>query len=205
MSLSVIILTTLTYFYRDVDTMNREMDRHQKESFQKLFVENRLASILPKALSEKNKVKKDFYFFTNSAFGEFLKSGNPHLIFSFDNGNMLDKDFSNHVIGMLYLDTLNRLCIAVWPVPKRWPQIGLPPLKKEILLENVEQLKFSFYIPPEKDRKNWGINSTSLDIQGPWVSEWRNDYKQLPSMIKIELLKKNRFRRNADDVCFSIS
>jgi len=189
MGLAVMVLTTLTYFYSDIDSLNREMERIQKESFHNLYVENRLSMILPRAVSERDS-KKDFYFFTSTTPGGFFKAGSTNLVFTFDNGVMLDKDFSNHVLARLYLDPQNRLCLATWPSPKRWNPVGLTSMKKEVLLENVEQLQFSFYVPPEKDRSKWGVASKPLEIKGPWVNEWRSEYKQLPTLIKVELVKK---------------
>lgn len=195
MGLSVIVLTTLSYFYRDIDGLNREMDRTQKESFQLLYVENRLANILPKTLSESGKDKKDFYFFTNSNTRGFFKEGSTQLIFAYDNGNQLNKEFSNNVLGLLYLNKRNSLYLATWPSPKRWPEMTPPPMREELLLENVTQLKFSFYIPPEQDRSAFGVAFPPLEgIEsqvGTWVTEWKSEYKQLPTLIKIELIKKH--------------
>lgn len=201
MTLTVLVLTTLTYFYRQVIVIGSDLDKVQKESFEKRYVENILSDVLPKATSEKDP-KNDFVFFT--APEEIGLTKSPSLIFTFDNGIDIDKVFSNNVIGRLFVDPSGRLILAYWPSPKRWDGNPSPPMKKEILLEGVDSLGFEFFIAPKKDsepkketatkdeKKSTDKPEAEKDVdpepQGDWRKDnWPADYKQLPAMIKLNL------------------
>lgn len=176
-ALTVIILTTLTFFYRQVGMIGAEVGRISIENFRMRYAETRLASILPKVVAENNK-NKDFVFFSiNDDSGS--KPGSQGLIFTFFNGISLDKEIANHALGRIYLDNDNNLVFAYWPSPKRWEKDKFPEMKKEILLENVDDVKFEFFIPPdknsegensqkdsEKDLKNQNLEKKDLEKSG---------------------------------------
>lgn len=199
--LAVALLTTLTYFYRQVSWLDVESEKIQKENFQLRYLENRLAKIFPNVLAEHDLKKKEFHFFTSGDLGGLLATGNPSLVFMFDNGASLDTKKANHLLARLYVDKEHRLCLATWPAPARWDQEGklAPPPQKEILIDNIESLSFLFFIAPERDRslikENLSSNETpsleqSQDTKGEWVSEWNRSYEYLPSMIKIIISRK---------------
>lgn len=100
--------------------------------------------------------------------------------------------------------------IAYWPSPKRWENNRVPPIKKELLLQGVENLTFEFYIAPAKkeqessepsqENKNGkpleekNTNKKTLEEQtkvepepkGEWRKQaWLQEYKQLPVMVKV--------------------
>lgn len=161
MGLAMILLSTLTYFYQQVEWMNTEAERTQKENFQLRYAENRLSRIFPTTLSERTE-KKHFYFFTSNAEG-MLKT--PSLVFTFNNGLKLCASFASEVLGRLYLDEQKKqLCLALWPSPKRWEN-GMPPMTKEVLLDNVESLAFNFYVAPKRDRSKVETKKTLVSNQ----------------------------------------
>ena len=128
MVLTIAVLMTLTFFYRQVMTIGVEIEKTKNQDFYLRYVESRLARILPKAVSPTSK-EQDFVFF--SLGDEALtKPGSQSLIFTFDNGVNLDKKFSNHVLGRLYLDTHGRLMLAYWPSPARLEKGGNTSIKK---------------------------------------------------------------------------
>ena len=47
MALTVVILMTLSYLYRDVSIIGQELDKSKTENFYLRYIENRLMSILP--------------------------------------------------------------------------------------------------------------------------------------------------------------
>ena len=199
MVLAMVVLSTLTFFYHQVNLINVEMDREQNESFQKRYVENRLANILPKTLSSKDP-SKDFHFFTSPDLGGLFKPGTTSLVFSFDNCVQLDKKMSYDVIGRIFLDNEGNLALAKWPSEKRWKENEASPISKEILLKNVENLSFSFYIPPERgktkpEEKPLGSKvkfEIPQELKGRWVAQWEKEYHQLPAIVKIIITRKNR-------------
>lgn len=201
-SLTALLLLLLMFFYRDQDYVNVKLDKQEQEAFRMMYVENRLSQILPKTVSSYD-VKHDFYFFTSSDANGVLKPGLPSLVFTFDNGNELDKSFSNHVLARLYVDKSNRLSLATLPSPNRWEGEHALSMKQEILMEDVEDLQFEFYVPPEKDRKiileqakskgAQKIGETLPEIlpKNHWHQLWKPDYKQLPAIVRINVALKS--------------
>lgn len=195
LALTVIVLTTLTFFYRQVSEIDAQTEKVISDNFQLRYAETRLAEILPRTISASNQ-KHDFVFFSIEGDG-LAKPGSQSLIFTFDNQISLDKMFSNHVIGRIYLDTKGNLTLAYWPSPKRWERNHLPPMKKEILLENVDNLAFEFYIAPVKEiaaepkddkKTSKGDKSPppSPEPKGAWRKlPWQVEFQQLPAMIRV--------------------
>jgi hypothetical protein len=149
MALAVMVLSALTFFYQQVDSLNTQMDKIQREIFQMRYLENRLIDIFSQVCSKDK--QKNFYFFS-SPDNALFKPGTSSLTFCFDNGISLDKPFSGEVLGRFFLNSANQLILAMWPTPNSWDQHIAPSMKKEILLENVEDLSFEFFIAPEKKR-----------------------------------------------------
>lgn len=179
MALTMLAITTLLYFYYQVDEINRSIEKVQETSFQSRYLEGRLAAILPRTLGE-NDPSKDFIFATTDGKPGLTKGGWPTLLFMYDNGVDLNPDFSNNVLGRLYVSEKGDLMLAMWPAPGRWRSDQPVPMRKELLFEGVEGMAFSFFIPPQKDRK------TKVEGEG-WVEEWKQEYKQLPALVSIDL------------------
>lgn len=197
LSLTMIILSTLTYFYHQLTTINAAMDKAQKESFQLRFVENRLASVLPRIVSAKDP-QSEFHFFTAPNLTGLFKEGSSSLVFVFDNCVQLNKEMAYHVIARLYLDQEGNLTLAKWPVQKRWKENETPPLHKEVLMQNVDSLAFDFFIPPLKGAKAAngqaqpnGVEGIPADLRGRWVEEWPMQYRQLPAIVRLKLKTAN--------------
>jgi type II secretory pathway component PulJ len=196
MLLTMIVLTALMYFFREVQMISHETERHQNESFQQRYLENRLMDILPK--SQKPALKKSF-FFTGAGGGGLFKVGTSYLVFTYDNGVNFDPEFSNHVLSRLYIDPQEQLILAKWPAPKRWEKGVSPPMKKEILMTNVENISFEFYVPLEYKGELFGrrISEESWklldrDLMQEWMPEWKQEYNMLPAMVKVHLKVKDK-------------
>lgn len=179
MALTMLAITALIYFYSQVDSLNNAVEKVQEESFHSRYFEGRLASILPKSLGETDP-SKDFLFITTDGKPGLTKGGMPTLLFMFDNGIDLNPDFSNHVLGRLYVSEKGDLMLAMWPAPARWRSDQPVPMRKELLFENVEEMEFKFFIPPQKDKKR------KLENEG-WVEEWGQEYRRLPALISVHL------------------
>lgn len=181
--LTTILLTALTFFYRDMTTFNAELDKLHIVQFQQSYIQKRLSAILPKILASKPK-QKDFYFFTGSPV-----NGSPSLVFTYDNGPCLDRDFAGHVLGRLFVDKNNALVLASWAAPSRW--IEEPSLKKEVLMGDVESLHFRFYVPPEHDLSKTGPGQHLEGITyNQWYEDWPSHLKELPAMVHIRIQQK---------------
>lgn len=192
-----LLLSLLMYFYRDLDKFNQASENLQREAFKISYIENRLADILPKAISPRDS-KGDFYFFTSLNANGLLVNGFLSLVFTFDNGVILDKPFSNHVLGRLYVDGDQQLWLAIWPSPKRWDQTTPQhiPIKKELLLDHVEKIHFEFFVAPERNRSRIitspNMNHKRVEIypKDCWLQEWKYEYQQLPAIVKINIVRR---------------
>ncbi len=210
--LTVLILSTLLFFYQQISLISIDVDRVKAEHFNLRYVENRLSSILPRAVNEKDK-GDDFVFFSLSDAGVGM-AGSQSLIYTFDNDISRDSLFSNNVIGRLYLDKQGFLTLAYWPSPKRQEKGSPIPIKKEILLEGVESLSFEFFIPPEKTglenpEKNSekhpdkGQENPSPEPKGGWRKQlWLGEFKKLPAMIKLNIGFKDVKGKKKDPLIF---
>jgi type II secretory pathway component PulJ len=226
MGLTMVLLSVLTFFYRQMTELDAISQQVQKQNFEILYVENRLMHVLPKAVSEKTK-KKDFAFFLSPDVSGLFKNNNSSLVFTYDNA-LVNPEFANHVLGRLFVDNQNRLCLATWPSFKRWDNTN-PPLQKEILMENVESLSFEFFKAPDRDKGSPNTEEaddkltdplkakpqtnpptkqtsspdkdadkeTDADkdngtepVKGAWIPEWKQEYKQLPSIVRVKVERK---------------
>lgn len=203
--LTVAILMTLTFFYRQVTEIGAEVDRVNVKNFNMRYIEARLAHVLPRAVEAK---EKDFVFFSVGDEG-LTKPGSQSLVFTYNNGISFAKAFSGHVLARIYLDKGGNLMIAYWPSPKRWEKNQeQPPMKKEMLFQGAENLTFEFYIAPamktvpikekkpneardpkDKDSKpEVEKNISEPEPKGEWRKQaWLEEYKELPVMVKIIL------------------
>lgn len=91
-------------------------------------------------------------------------------------------------------------------------------MKKEVLLEDVQSLKFWFFIAPDK---KWQLDSNNQaqtqppsgqttppannqgtptqakpeikpSPEGEWINEWSQDFKLLPAIIRLEIKRDNK-------------
>ncbi len=203
-----VLMATVMFFYKQIAWMNSEMEKVERTKFVKSYVENRLAAVIPKTTSP-TKDKQEFYFFTRNDTEALFKNGSSSLIFTFNNGINLNKPFSNAVLGRLWLDKEGRFILSMWPVPKRWIEEEMPPIKSEILLENVESLSYEFYVPPEKNmdliaqvNPDKEYLKKRNEIPPGWHKEWKNDYNSLPALVKLHLKMSTQNEKESNEVTF---
>ncbi len=218
LALTALALSTLLFFYKEISSLNTKADEMEKESFKLRYIESKFSFIFPRMVSQKN--KKDFFFFTSQDPGGLFATGNPlSLVFTFDRGVNLVKPFSNVVLAQMYLDTDHRIHLATWPAPSRWTEGNNIPMQSEVLMENVESLKFWFFIAPNKTWKDRNISPGNDETEqednptptpetpvqsgktevivnpspeGAWIDYWSQDFNQLPALIKIEIKRKGK-------------
>lgn len=202
MGLMTILMTALMGFYAQMEYVHAQVDRAREEGFELRYIQARLSHVLPRIIavhtSPKEKEKTDdFYFFSSQDENERLRS--PNLVFTYDNGVDLDPAFSNRVLGRLFLEQENgkkQLSLATWPVPRCWRSTD-PPMKKEVLLENVTDLEFLFFFPRPPGEgmaiKLKGIVSpfdkeSKVDPEEDiWHDQWIMNYQDLPVIVKLRL------------------
>jgi type II secretory pathway pseudopilin PulG len=203
MTLVSVLLTALMGYYGQIEIIRYDVDRAQDEGFQLRYLQARLAYVLPRILpfkwpQKESEKSRDYFFFTTGSEG-----GSPQfsdLVFSYDNGIDLDEKFSNNVLGRLFVeetDDNNYLILATWPVPRCWTKEDeSPPIRKEVLIDRVEELQFAFFHPPEEPEK---VRRTPSAIGGPtiageveiernqWYTNWNQSFKALPAIVKVRI------------------
>ncbi len=202
MSLTIAILSAVLFFYRQIQELTAKSEALQRQGFEQRYLENRLSTIFPLTANAKQ-AKKNFYFFTFSDPGGIFKANSAKsLFFSFDNRINIDKQITNLVLGELYLDPQENLCLAIWPAPSRWQEGTTPTVKKEVLLRQVDSLTFSFFVPPENKKPVAPISANETIrvattvvkplAEGSWVTDWSQDYQFLPGLVKLEIKRKGK-------------
>lgn len=196
--LATLLISTLLFFYTGLYQIDKKLMDAEETNFHLMLAENRLQDILPKSVSPKTK-KSDFLFFSTKG-SPLFKEGTESLLFIYDNGIDLDKPFSNHVLGRLFVDKEGQLTLATWPSPARWEDTSLPPMKKEVLLTGVQGLSFSFFVPPDMGEKKTiqakeiikGKQQLDPQPKGTWISPWLKEYNTLPALIKVEVKQEGK-------------
>lgn len=187
--LTMILLSAMVLFYRQIIMIDKESQKLEKEHFKLAYLEKKLNSTIPNAISPTDP-GKDFYFFTSN---NATENNSLSLVFTFDNGVNLKNDKSNHLLARLFIDENQNLVLATWPSPKVWDINPNPEITKEILLENVSSMDFEFYVPPKRDRSTMVSKTQSaIDIQpeNSWHKTWGYKTSELPAMMKLHLIKQ---------------
>ena len=211
--LTLVVLSVLTFFYRYVEELNQKIDKETSKNFADLYLHTRLSNILPRALSPKDSDKGPFFFTVQSPPQNVLP-GTSSLLFSFKNGVKADPRFSNDVIALLYIDNKRRLTLSIWPAPSRWELHLQPPLKKEILMEGVDQLTFEFFLPPTKEKASGTTdqqketeqaanNVAPLSSKGEWLTSWDKKVGVLAGHDEGDPALYPRLRKKAQDLGLS--
>jgi hypothetical protein len=196
MSLLVVLLGLVFGFFLELNKINNVMEKEQAHSFRQRYVEMRLAHLFSNVISHTDNTDKKYsYFFTNPPKGEASKSNS--LVLSYWNGVRLDPSFSGNVIGRLYIDSKNQLCLAVWPLYSKDP---VSEMHKEVLMENVEGMRFQFFAYPP-------INNQTLDSENKpqrgWQEEWQLAYKQPPVIVRIYLKLKEEGKEEKEEFLYA--
>lgn len=187
LALTSLILVSVMSLFRQISQTSRISEELQQETFKLRYLENRLSQIFPKAVATNVKTK-DFYFFTSQNF--------PGLILSYDNGTSKQKEFSNTVLGRFFWDPPSRhFYLATWPSPANWVDGVLPPMKLEVLLEDVQEASWSFFVPPDRGWKPSKLAPQKgakvplkPPVEGGWVTEWSQEYQLLPGLVRLKLV-----------------
>ncbi len=201
-----ILLTTVLGIYQNMNWLQQEIGNSQKRKFNLLYVQYRLAEVLPLARAKQKeavgKKPHDFYFYTMDA---DHNSRFQSLVITYDNG-ISTPDFSNEVIGKLFVDKENRLCLVTWPAIEResGPHI---PMRKEVLLENVEEIGFAFYLAPRTSKETNPIDATVEKLYNAWHLQWpldgmNPDEVSLPPLMRM-LVKVSKEKGESETFLFA--
>lgn len=187
-SLLSILLVFVFGFFRELSEITRLNEHSQKQSFQRRYLESRLGFIFERVVNENDKARQ-FFFYTQPVNRSF--SSSPSLILTFNNEVRLDPTFSGDVVARLYVDLNKQLRLAMWPLHVKEPNQYL---QEEILMDNVLDISYSFYAPPERVKDGKAIASPDkIDPEkktpekDKWHEEWLISYEQMPAIMKMTI------------------
>jgi len=179
MGLISILLTVLLGVYGQTVKTQYQIEKTLQSNFQLLYAQFRLNQVIPTILNpreNKNKEYRGWAFYTQ----------NPgSLVFTYDNGTGSGTYFSNDVTARLFVDENNRLMLLSWPVPKRYSDVE-PPMRTEVLLENVDSLTFDFFKAKPSEKKRLQISHEKATGEfGDGFKTWSSDEEDIPAIIRI--------------------
>lgn len=186
LALLSIVLTLLFGFFKQLSDLQLLTENQQRTSFQMRYAESRLSYIFQRLIKDSdNYYNEKFYFYLDPSNNNF--SQYPSLVFTFNNGVKRDPTLSDELLARLYIDENQSLCLVTWPV---YDKDARDHMHKEILLNNIKNIEYEFYMPPEKDKKN-NVSAKHVDPEeklpenNKWHQEWKKTYKQLPAILRI--------------------
>lgn len=181
-----VLLVFIFGAFNEMTKINQMTEQAEAESFQLRYTGMRLSYIFERIVNEKHSARK-FFFYAEPA-GSAI-SNFPSLICTFDNEVRKNPAFSGDVLARIYLDTNQSLCLAIWPLhvenPKEW-------LHREVLMENVSELNFSFYAAPKLKKTIETGTEKKNPLRGQWQTEWLFEYGEMPSLVKINLKNNSK-------------
>lgn len=196
LALLSLVLTLLFGFFKQLSDLQVLTEAKQSESFETRYVESRLSYIFQRLVNE-NEWHSNFYFYLDQPKSDI--SNYPSLVFTFDNDVRAEPTFSGHIIARLYVDTKDKLCLAMWPIFSENPKEHM---QKEVLLENVNGIKFAFFMPSERKKSDADVATQKNEkgeikspVKNAWnENEWLKSYDLMPAILKIDftLKKENR-------------
>lgn len=178
-SLAAVLIGAIASIYALTETNYQATVKQRKKAFLKLVLQKRLNEVITETMLSFG--NRSFWFYTSQ------ENGQPSLVFVYDNKVDGNPAFANWVLAKLFISEKKELVLASWPLPSVDFSLN-PPMRKEILAENIESLAFSFYTPPDLNIEK--VNALSYD---DWSSTWDRERKYLPPIMEITLNQSETF------------
>lgn len=186
LSLLTVLLVIIFSFFKEMTTISNMTEVKQKEAFKLRYLESRLAFFFERVVNEKSSDRKFYFYVEPTPNGQ---SPFPSLVFTFNNEVRANPLFSEDVLGRLYVDTDQNLCLVTWPIHG---ENASKQMQKEVLMEHVTSLSFKMLAAPEHLPSRNFISTAIVDpnqpARGQWhFDEWKMAYKEMPVIIKIKI------------------
>ena len=181
--LASIIMSVLLYYYFQVSQASVMSEAASIKTFKIRYLENRLQNLTLKLLEPNN---ENQFFFTGAPQMSLFLPGADNLIFSYDNGTVLDKPLSGDVLGRLFVDPEGRLTLITWVDRNKWEKEPFPAFHQEVLLEGVEKFDIDYFVGPKTDAEQSLATRDELRLP-KWVESWGKDFQELPAMIRFKI------------------
>ena len=187
---SLVISTLFGLFWHNV-RISDELNKLKKNSEKVRRAHSRMQNIFSKLIFKSAQCHA-FYSPSKNAGSKYDQG--QSIIFTFDNGVDREEGFSYDVVARLYLDTDNKLSLAIWPNPTL-KQSKPENIHKEVLLDGVESMNLEFWKVAASKTK------VPKDKLEKWISEWEKEYEDVPTLIKITL--RYQSGKGIEDLAFS--
>lgn len=169
-TLLVALLSILNFFYYKLALLNTLQDQLLEEQFSERHLNTRLSSIFSTVHPKTDNIEK-FLF----------ESDGESVLFYFYNGYLTDKKRSSLVKGKIFLEDAHLLVLHMWPIDQEEEDPY-----REVLEEGVDEVKFSFYIPPKQKKIEFPA-SLPKETAGETLKYWKKDYNVLPQFIVVSI------------------
>ena len=170
-----LLLQTLFFWYCHLSSSHHAGGKDKWPLLEERYAEQQLQRIFQHTLPSP-------YFFT-------LERGGHHdLVLVFDDGLHAEPLLSDKVLGRLFIDPASHaLCLGIWPHPDQKTQT---PHKTLVLLENVKDLAFEFYFPPDPFQLTVAPPEVGREMpEEGWQTSWLAEYETLPPFVKMHLTR----------------
>ena len=179
LGLTLLIISSLLAAYLNIEKSSAWWKKEENALFAERFFSHRLLEVFSHL--EEIDQNKTFFFTSDSG---LQMPGSTSLIFSYNNGSSFDKSLSGSVLGRLFVDNEGNLTLLTWPSREEWKDLGLPSLHREVLMKDIKELRFSFFILPNLKEEN---SSNAEWKEG----SFSKDQKDLPGAIKLIIKTKD--------------
>ena len=175
------VVTSLFGLYRYHSKLTKQLGDYKAKSELHLSAFSRLERIFSKLIFKTDKCHS---FYSPEKKAPFEMAGSQGLIFTFNNETDREEGFSYDVLARLALTQNKEFVLFIWPNPNE--KLSKPQnVRKEVLFEHVESIKFEFWHPQHDTSK------LPKEMQGTWIPEWKKEYKMRPLLTRLTLSFEN--------------
>lgn len=163
----MVLSTSLFYGYSQVMRLESSSDKTKKIVNERALAYQKLKDVL-------STVHND------------LNTAGSSLQFTYDNGVDKSPIFSSDVLGRLFVNDHEELCLETKPLPAKWPVETS--LRTDILLCKVKECHFEFYFPKTSKKI---VDPDQVEVQKELIfpygysQTWFSSYQRLPHSLKI--------------------
>lgn len=174
--LTSILLTVVLSIYAQIPRLEKNIEKTKKEFAPQEYTHVKLSSIFSRVIPQENLSKKSKKHFPLKLYSSEDDFQFPSLFLIIDNGIDLDPSYCGEVIGRIFLDKNNKLSFTIWPLEDKTNY------RKDILMENITEIKWEFFDPTPNEPEELNYNP-KLKLPH-WINNW-DKKSTLPPMVRL--------------------